>query len=71
MLSVDIMQVPLHYELMGYQAVSAWEAFNSYIPMTLARPLRTGAPVTKHHMFIYNISAMYLSTYLLSKFSFF
>ncbi|XP_026015848.1 cilia- and flagella-associated protein 221 isoform X1 [Astatotilapia calliptera] len=38
------LQVPLHYKLMGYQAVSAWEAFNSYIPMTLARPLRTGAP---------------------------
>lgn len=49
MLSVDIMQVPLHYKLMSYQAVSAWEAFNSYIPMTLARPLRTGVPVTKHH----------------------
>ncbi|XP_063733661.1 cilia- and flagella-associated protein 221 isoform X2 [Eleginops maclovinus] len=37
------LQVPQHYKLMGYQPVSAWEAFNSYIPTTLARPLRTGA----------------------------
>lgn len=27
---------------MGYRPVSAWEAFNSYIPATLARPLRSG-----------------------------
>ncbi|XP_041834563.1 cilia- and flagella-associated protein 221 isoform X2 [Melanotaenia boesemani] len=38
------LQVPQHYKLMGYQPVSAWEAFNSYIPTTLARPLRNGAP---------------------------
>lgn len=42
-----VIQVPLHYKLMGYQAVSAWETFNSYIPTSLARPLRTGAPVTR------------------------
>ncbi|AWO95594.1 putative primary ciliary dyskinesia protein 1 [Scophthalmus maximus] len=39
------LQVPQHYKLMGYRPVSTWEAFNSYIPTTLARPLRTGAPV--------------------------
>nr|XP_040032529.1 cilia- and flagella-associated protein 221 isoform X1 [Gasterosteus aculeatus aculeatus]XP_040032538.1 cilia- and flagella-associated protein 221 isoform X1 [Gasterosteus aculeatus aculeatus] len=38
------LQVPQHYKLMGYRPVSAWEAFNSYTPATLARPLRTGAP---------------------------
>ncbi|KAM4560585.1 cilia- and flagella-associated protein 221 [Odontesthes bonariensis] len=38
------LQVPQHYKLRGYQPVSAWEAFNSHIPTTLARPLRTGAP---------------------------
>ncbi|XP_029302570.1 cilia- and flagella-associated protein 221 [Cottoperca gobio] len=38
------LQVPQHYKLMGYQPVSAWEAFNSYIPTSLARPLRSGAP---------------------------
>ncbi|XP_070787047.1 cilia- and flagella-associated protein 221 [Enoplosus armatus] len=38
------LQVPQHYKLMGYRPVSAWEAFDSYIPTTLARPLRTGAP---------------------------
>ncbi|XP_035854667.1 cilia- and flagella-associated protein 221 isoform X2 [Sander lucioperca] len=37
------LQVPQHYKLMGYRPVSAWEAFNSYTPTTLARPLRTGA----------------------------
>ncbi|XP_056157076.1 cilia- and flagella-associated protein 221 [Lampris incognitus] len=37
------LQVPQHYMLMGYQPVSAWEASDSYIPTTLARPLRTGA----------------------------
>uniref|UniRef100_A0A3P8T2G8 Cilia and flagella associated protein 221 n=1 Tax=Amphiprion percula TaxID=161767 RepID=A0A3P8T2G8_AMPPE len=35
------LQVPQHYKLMGYKLVSTWEAFNSYIPNTLARPLRT------------------------------
>ncbi|XP_029696587.1 cilia- and flagella-associated protein 221-like isoform X3 [Takifugu rubripes] len=29
------------YELMGYQSVSTWKAFNSYIPVGLVRPLRT------------------------------
>ncbi|XP_056286795.1 cilia- and flagella-associated protein 221 isoform X2 [Pseudoliparis swirei] len=38
------LQVPQHYKLMGYRPVSAWDAFNSYVPATLARPLRTGAP---------------------------
>ncbi|XP_075951224.1 cilia- and flagella-associated protein 221 [Anarhichas minor] len=38
------LQVPQHYKLMGYRPVSAWDAFNSYMPTTLARPLRTGAP---------------------------
>lgn len=48
MLSIGIvlaLQVPQHYKLMGYHPVSTWEAFNSYIPSTLARPLRN-APVT-------------------------
>ncbi|XP_070711423.1 cilia- and flagella-associated protein 221 [Pempheris klunzingeri] len=40
------LQVPQHYKLMGYQPMSAWEGFNSYIPTTLARPLRTGDPVS-------------------------
>ncbi|KAF3706275.1 Cilia- and flagella-associated protein 221 [Channa argus] len=39
------LQVPQHYKLSGYKPLSAWEAFNSYIPTTLARPLRTRAPV--------------------------
>nr|XP_020447734.1 cilia- and flagella-associated protein 221-like [Monopterus albus] len=39
-------QVPQQYKLMGYRPVSTWDAFNSYIPTTLARPLRTGPPVT-------------------------
>ncbi|XP_068575700.1 cilia- and flagella-associated protein 221 [Cebidichthys violaceus] len=38
------LQVPQHYKLMGYRPVSAWDAFTSYTPTTLARPLRTGAP---------------------------
>ncbi|KAM8722681.1 cilia- and flagella-associated protein 221 [Acanthopagrus schlegelii] len=38
------LQVPQHYKLMGYQPVSAWDAFSSCIPATLARQLRTGAP---------------------------
>ncbi|KAM4710736.1 cilia- and flagella-associated protein 221 isoform 1-T2 [Anableps anableps] len=38
------LQVPQHYKLMGYQPVSAWEAFRSHIPTALARPLRAGAP---------------------------
>ncbi|KAG8004627.1 hypothetical protein GBF38_008963 [Nibea albiflora] len=38
------LQVPQHDKLMGYLPVSAWEAANSCIPPTLARPLRTGAP---------------------------
>lgn len=37
------LRVPQHYKLMGYQPVSAWERFNSYIPTTLPRPLRAGA----------------------------
>lgn len=40
------LQVPQHYKLMGYQPVSAWDAFSSCIPATLARQLRTGALVT-------------------------
>ncbi|KAK2856878.1 hypothetical protein Q5P01_005613 [Channa striata] len=38
------LQVPQHYKLMDYKPLSAWEAFKSYIPTTLARPLRTRAP---------------------------
>ncbi|XP_077430625.1 cilia- and flagella-associated protein 221 isoform X2 [Vanacampus margaritifer] len=38
------LQVPQYYKLMGYQPVSAWEAFNAFIPTTLTRPLRTGYP---------------------------
>ncbi|KAK5600320.1 hypothetical protein CRENBAI_026797 [Crenichthys baileyi] len=34
------LQVPQHYKLMGYRPASVWEAFNSYVPTTLARPLR-------------------------------
>ncbi|XP_029025636.2 cilia- and flagella-associated protein 221 [Betta splendens] len=37
------LHVPQHYKLMGYQPVSTWEAFNSYIPSSLARPLQSGA----------------------------
>ncbi|XP_051908563.1 cilia- and flagella-associated protein 221 isoform X1 [Hippocampus zosterae] len=43
------LQVPQYYKLMGYQPVSAWEAFNAFIPTTLARPLRTGDPVKPQH----------------------
>ncbi|XP_059183689.1 cilia- and flagella-associated protein 221 isoform X2 [Centropristis striata] len=38
------LQVPQHYKVQGYQPVSVWEAYNSYVPPTLARPLRTGPP---------------------------
>uniref|UniRef100_A0A3P9LAG1 Cep192-like domain-containing protein n=1 Tax=Oryzias latipes TaxID=8090 RepID=A0A3P9LAG1_ORYLA len=38
------LQVPQHYKLMGYQPVSLWDAFHSYVPTTLARPLRSGSP---------------------------
>lgn len=38
------LEIPLHYQLMGYQPVSTWEAFTSYIPTELARPLRTEKP---------------------------
>nr|XP_057908333.1 cilia- and flagella-associated protein 221 isoform X2 [Doryrhamphus excisus] len=38
------LQVPLYYKIMEYQPVSAWEAFNSFIPTTLAHPLRTEDP---------------------------
>ncbi|XP_068165730.1 cilia- and flagella-associated protein 221 [Antennarius striatus] len=38
------LQVPQQYKLKGYKPVSTWEAFSSYIPTTLARPLRTGSP---------------------------
>ncbi|XP_028286274.1 cilia- and flagella-associated protein 221 isoform X2 [Parambassis ranga] len=37
------LQVPQHYKLMGYQPPSAWDASSSYIPASLARPLRTEA----------------------------
>lgn len=43
-------QVPQRYQLMGYRPVSVWQAFSSYSPPTLARPLRTGAPVKMQHM---------------------
>ncbi|XP_027867106.1 cilia- and flagella-associated protein 221 isoform X1 [Xiphophorus couchianus] len=38
------LQVPQHYQLMGYRSTSPWEAFSSYCPTTLARRLRAGAP---------------------------
>ncbi|XP_061915386.1 cilia- and flagella-associated protein 221 [Entelurus aequoreus] len=38
------LQVPQYYKTMEYQPVSAWEAFNSFIPTTLARPLRNPDP---------------------------
>ncbi|KAF6733336.1 Cilia- and flagella-associated protein 221 [Oryzias melastigma] len=37
------LQVPQHYKLMGYRPVSLWDAFHSYVPTTLARPLRSGS----------------------------
>ncbi|XP_008426443.1 cilia- and flagella-associated protein 221 [Poecilia reticulata] len=40
------LQVPQHYKLMCYRPASAWEAFSSYCPTTLARPLRAAAPAT-------------------------
>uniref|UniRef100_A0A096LQS9 Cilia and flagella associated protein 221 n=1 Tax=Poecilia formosa TaxID=48698 RepID=A0A096LQS9_POEFO len=43
------LQVPQHYKLMGYQPPSAWDAFSSYYPTTLARPLRAAAPATTTH----------------------
>ncbi|KAG7502887.1 hypothetical protein JOB18_028203 [Solea senegalensis] len=36
------LQVPQRYKLMDYKPVSTWEAFTSYVPATLARPLRSG-----------------------------
>ncbi|KAJ3584553.1 hypothetical protein NHX12_015048 [Muraenolepis orangiensis] len=39
----QLLQVPQHFKVMGYRPPSAWEAFNSYVPPSLARPLRTGA----------------------------
>ncbi|XP_072305279.1 cilia- and flagella-associated protein 221 [Eucyclogobius newberryi] len=35
------LKVPQHYKLMGYKPVSTLEAYTSYIPTTLARPLRS------------------------------
>lgn len=35
------LKVPQHYKLMGYQPVSTWDAYTSYIPATLSRPLRS------------------------------
>ncbi|XP_023682423.1 cilia- and flagella-associated protein 221 [Paramormyrops kingsleyae] len=37
------LKVPLLYKLKGYKPVSAFEAFTSFVPQSLARPLRTGA----------------------------
>ncbi|XP_074520918.1 cilia- and flagella-associated protein 221-like [Halichoeres trimaculatus] len=36
------LQVPQRSKLVGYEAVSAWEAFDSYIPSTFQRQLRSG-----------------------------
>lgn len=47
---LSAVQVPQHYKLMRYRPVSAWEAFNNYTPTTLARPLRTGAPVNIQYL---------------------
>ncbi|XP_053718299.1 cilia- and flagella-associated protein 221 isoform X2 [Synchiropus splendidus] len=35
------LQIPEHYRVMGYRPVTTWDAFSTYIPTTLARPLRT------------------------------
>ncbi|CAL8290250.1 unnamed protein product [Lota lota] len=37
------LQVPQHFKVMGYSPPLAWEAFNSYVPRSLTRPLRSGA----------------------------
>ncbi|XP_056444719.1 cilia- and flagella-associated protein 221 [Gadus chalcogrammus] len=37
------LQVPHHFKVMGYSPPLSWEAFNSYVPPTLTRPLRSGA----------------------------
>lgn len=39
-------QVPKHYELMGYEVHSVHEASRNYVPLNLARELRTGAEVS-------------------------
>ncbi|KAM9828104.1 cilia- and flagella-associated protein 221 [Syngnathus typhle] len=39
------LQVPQYYKLIGYQPVSAWEAFNAFIPISSMPPLRTGDSV--------------------------
>ncbi|XP_037552658.1 cilia- and flagella-associated protein 221 [Nematolebias whitei] len=38
------LEVPQRYKLMGYEPVSSLDAFENYIPATLARPLRSGPP---------------------------
>ncbi|XP_055022889.1 cilia- and flagella-associated protein 221 [Boleophthalmus pectinirostris] len=35
------LKVPQHFKLMGYEPVSTLDAYTSYIPTTLARPLRS------------------------------
>ncbi|XP_015214048.2 cilia- and flagella-associated protein 221 [Lepisosteus oculatus] len=37
------LKVPQHYKQMGYQPVSVFHVSSSYLPQTLARPLRSGA----------------------------
>ncbi|KAK7893626.1 hypothetical protein WMY93_022778 [Mugilogobius chulae] len=39
------LKVPQHYKLMGYKPVSTFEAFTSYIPTALTRPLRSPPPL--------------------------
>ncbi|CAB1416371.1 unnamed protein product [Pleuronectes platessa] len=55
------LQVPQHYKLMGYRPVSSWEAFSSYTPPTLARPLRTAPPEEKEVEVIEVSEAAFLS----------
>ncbi|XP_074521090.1 uncharacterized protein LOC141786237 [Halichoeres trimaculatus] len=40
------LQVPQPSKLVGYEAVLAWEAFDSYIPSTFQRQLRSGDAVS-------------------------
>ncbi|KAG7269715.1 hypothetical protein CRUP_026907, partial [Coryphaenoides rupestris] len=39
----DDQLVPQHFKVMGYRPPSSWEAFNSYVPPSSTRPLRSAA----------------------------
>uniref|UniRef100_A0A3P9I772 Uncharacterized protein n=1 Tax=Oryzias latipes TaxID=8090 RepID=A0A3P9I772_ORYLA len=51
-------QVPQHYKLMGYRPVSLWDAFHSYVPTTLARPLRSGSPTEAQNSELVELKGM-------------